>query len=214
MNVRSVLRTKPQMGKSGYCDLGQFERGTPVHTRVITITRGDAGPLNPKVVSVKEPGAMAKLREIERGEHYELDITLSPPWPRVSKLNSVTLETGVEQQPRETIGFKAVVTRRLTAYPARFNIPPGVTSALELTARLEWSSDAPPGRVLEASVNAPGLTVTVEERDGKQIIVLQVPANCRLARPEQARVTLETDDPERPELRLPVYQHTRRRTRE
>ena len=50
-------------------------------TKTLKLSRGDAGPLALKVVSATAPQLAAALREVEPGESYELDVTMSPPWP-------------------------------------------------------------------------------------------------------------------------------------
>ncbi|UCE58116.1 MAG: hypothetical protein JSU63_11785 [Phycisphaerales bacterium] len=89
------------------CYLGSLRRSGSPKTRTIAFERGDGGPLNPKVVGFMWPGPTAKLRTIELGERYEVDITMYPPWPERSTSNWILLETGVAEQPEARIGFHA-----------------------------------------------------------------------------------------------------------
>ena len=59
----------------------QIERDAETQRKTIKITRGEGGPLAPELSPVEHENVKASLREIERGEIYELDIELNPPWP-------------------------------------------------------------------------------------------------------------------------------------
>jgi hypothetical protein len=174
--------------------------------RTVIITRGDAGPLRPRVVSVEGPGAGAVLREVIPGDRYEVDITTSPPWPRHGHLsNKVTLETGVEQEPETTVRVWTEFCPRVRARPSRFLLPPEVTHEIELSAILQWSPEAPPGKIIGVSTNVPGLTATLDETADRQAVILGVPAGLVLPEGERPHVLVETDDPEQTSLRIPIY---------
>lgn len=196
--VLSAMRVEPAT-----VSFGQIQRDDPEQTKTITITRGDGGPLDPKVLATGNPQIAAELREIEPGERYEVDVTIRPPWPNEMLRGTLSLETGVERAPQESIVVFANVTPRLQANPQRFMIQMEPEAAVELTARLNW--DGQPGKVLEATVNDPELAVRVDEQDGEQVLVLDVPAKYSPKRRTGSVVTLRTDDPTVSIVQVPIF---------
>lgn len=182
----------------------QIKRNAGSQTMTLTLTRGDGGPLDPKVTTTGSSQITAELREIEAGERYELDIAANPPWHGRVVRGNIVLETGVEQAPREMISAFGTIEPRLAALPQRFTIPRKKADAdLELVAKLQWSDDLP-GEVLEATVSDPRLSVQVEERDNQQVVALRIPAGWEPGQSPMIRVTLKTDDPTDPVLMIPA----------
>lgn len=192
-------------------NFGQIRRNTPAVTKKLLLSRGDGGPIAPKLGPIRQPGLQAEIRTIEEGAHYELTATFSPPWPNGRVNTSITIMTGVMQAPKERIRIVANVEARVTTSPPRFVIPLGGES-VEQFARVRWS----PGgdrRVIQAKATDPRLTVRIEESDGYQKVVVSAPKGYRSpARP--VAVTLHTDDGEIPMLSVPVqFKQPRRRGR-
>jgi hypothetical protein len=84
-------------------NLGKVEPDSGPITRTITITRGDGGPLQPKVIPPKNPRVKAELHEVQPGERYTLDVTVTPPLSSGPVHGAVMVETGVSQAPVERI---------------------------------------------------------------------------------------------------------------
>ena len=77
--------------------------------KTISLTRGDGGPLNPKLAPVNTPGIEASLKEIERGERYELTVKLTPPLKPPRLAATLQLETGAAKAPTVTIPVYATI---------------------------------------------------------------------------------------------------------
>ena len=181
----------------------QIPRKAPAQTKTLTLTRGDASPLNPKLLPSVNPAIKAELREIEAGERYELDVTVSPPWPNSMLRGSVTVQTGIAEAPQEVIPVSVTAAPRLTAQPQMLRIPPQVDADLDLTAKLIWSENNP-GKVVETIVNDASIQAQAEDRDGQSVVVLHVPAGYQPSRSAGLFVTVKTDDPEAPTLQIPI----------
>ena len=69
---------------------------------------------------------------------------------------------------------------------------------------LTWSADRPATRVLDVSVNVPGVAARVESDDSGEVLVLAVPAGVDLSEAQEMAVTLRTDAPDFPELTVPI----------
>ncbi len=198
-NVLAAVKTEPRTAH-----FTKIDRNAGPQKRTITLTRADGGPLAPKIKTVRGDNVTAELREIEAGERYELDITISPPWPNGTTRGNVILETGVEQAPTEGIVVYANVAPRLQAQPQRFTIPADLESNREFRARLVWSGDKP-GNISEVVATDPELKARLEDENGKQTIVLEVPAGYSPVRRAGNAVVVKTDDPTARNFRIPMY---------
>jgi hypothetical protein len=155
------------------------------------------------VMPTKNESIKTSLREIQAGEQYELDVELVPPWPTQVLSDNLALKTGVPEAPEDTLRVYARVTPRLTVEGYRFRIPSNMTADTDLRLRLKWAG-GDPGKVLEVTSSDPQLPAHVEEDKGQQFVVLHVPADYKMSDGERAAVTLKTDDPRAPTLKIPV----------
>jgi len=198
--ARAALKIEPQS-----VAFGHIPRDSQEQSKTVVITRGDGGPISPKIASTSCPSPLkAELREIEPGERYELNVTIGPPWPNGTLRGSLVVETGVSEAPQETIYVYASVPSRLAANPPRLMLRPDPQADTEVSTTLAWEG-GPPGKVLEATSSDPRLQVSVEQRGDTQAIVLKVPAGYSGRRSGGDSVTITTDDPSVPTFRIPIY---------
>jgi len=184
---------------------GEIQGSADAQRKTVTITRGDGGPLAPELLPSDHPNVQVALREIEPGECYELDVVMSPPWPKNRTVRAnLTLKTGVPEAPEDTIRVYARIAPRLRAIPAHLRLPREIKSELERKVRLMWSGGNP-GQILEATTSDARMSVRIEEENGQQVVVLQVPADYTPPARGSAFVTVKTDDPEAPTLSIQVY---------
>jgi hypothetical protein len=187
---------------------GLLARNAGPESRTITLTRGDAGPVDPKVVEIDTPNVAADVVEIEAGELYELTVTIAPPWPR-GMSGHIALATGVPEQPNQSITVYVSFEPRLSAETDQFLVPQQRTRTLVLEAPLRWSDEAPPGNILGVSVVPSQMLASIEDRAGQSVVMLTIPPNCPppAPRPGQSAyaVTVRTDDPAVPVLRIRIY---------
>lgn len=198
-NVLTALKTEPEN-----INFGSVKRDADVQKTVVKIARGDGGPLKPKILTTGNPQIQAELNEIEAGEKYEVTVTAAPPWPDATLRGALQIETGVEQEPVKNIPIYATLLPRLQTVPQRFTLRANTPSELKLVARLNWDDDKP-GKVLEATVNDPQLTARLEDQNNQQVVVLDVPAGYKPTSSAGTQVTLKTDDPAVPTLKIPVF---------
>ena len=181
----------------------QFERvprDAPAQHRTIELLPGDGGPISPSLLDTRGPGIQAKLREIEPGQRYALDVTVSPPWPNEPVSGLVRLQTGVPQAPQMSIRVFARVLPRVEATPKHLRLSPRPGSVTSSVIRFRWH-DGPPGKLLGAACDDPNVTVTVKDTARGQQVYVQVPPGYQPARASSA-VTIRTDDPQAPTVRV------------
>lgn len=170
-------------------------------TRKIVVTRGDGGPISPRLDTIKTKNLQAELREIEEGERYEIDFTLSPPFADRIREN-VTLHTGVAEAPTQTIYVYAMVAPRVRTSPSRVIVPDPPVDHWSQQVRLIWDDRTSP-KILGASIDAPGLAVHVMETGRYQRVVVRrvegfTPWNG------SRTLLLQTEDPIAPTIEIPV----------
>jgi hypothetical protein len=182
-------------------NFGRIERDSGAVTKTVTLTRGDGGPLNPKLGTM-DSKLKAELREIEAGEKYALDITVNPPWPNDKLRGSVKIETGLEEAPEETVRLFGQVDPRLRTEPRSFLLPATVQEDTDLRVELVWAG--PPGKAVGATPTDRALSADVVDENGKQYVVLHVPANYERKPRTALSVSVITDDPAVSSLRIPI----------
>lgn len=170
-----------------------IERDAGPQTAFANLRRGDGGPINPELIRPFPAGIDAKLEVVRPGELYRVHITLMPPWPNEPIRKFLRLKTGVEEAPYEQIRVVGAVVPRLRVVPKTFTLRPNSDGTFEQKSRLEWDRTATT-KTVRLSVNDPNLSVSLEEENGVQLVVLRGAAGYK---PSGFRpvVTLETDDP-------------------
>jgi hypothetical protein len=197
-NVLVPFKTVPRT-----VNFGRLKRSAEAQTKTVTLTRGDGGPLHPKLQPSRNPNVKTDLRELEPGEKYELDVTIQPPWPNSPRLRDVLrLDTGVPQAPQGTVTVYAQIVPRLEVQPKQFSLPGTFPQELQRTANLIWD-DGNPSKIIGATVNDPEMSVKVVEEGGRQRLVLSVPEGYQ-QKTGRRLVTVRTEDADAPTLQVPV----------
>ena len=181
---------------------GQISKKDPARTKKVVLTRGDGGPLSLKLLPIASENVKAELREVEPGERYELEVTLAPPFKSERVHTNVRLETGVPEAPTTSLAIHARIRPRVASTPRQINAPRQRTTDWEQPITLAWA-DRQPHKILSATVNDPALSVELLEQNGRQEVLLKVPAAYKP--PKHGRqVTIKTDDELEPYVRVPV----------
>ncbi len=188
-------------------NFGRISRRESSPPQTAKITRGDGGPLHLKLKEIKNPAIQAELRELKAGEEYELEVTVAPPFKAQFFRDKIELETGVEQAPVAEVGLYATIVPRVSAVPARLNIPVDVKPDWQQRISFQWD-DNKPGRLLEASIANPALKAEIVEQNNRQQVLLTVTDKYK---PRMGRddMIVKTDDPDMPQVVVQVmYQAT------
>lgn len=191
---------RPFGGQQPVVSFGVVKRTMPFVKKTIKLIRGDGGPIKPELGKIERPGIAAELRTIREGSEYELDVTLTPPWPNGRINTFFPIRTGVAQAPVDHVRVAAQVERRLRTSPNRFTVPLYQGAAAD-SVSVFWAAGVD-SRITEATPTDRRLTARVDERDGRQTVVLNVPADYVPGR--QVAVTLRTTDSEISTFSVPV----------
>ncbi|MFH1418372.1 MAG: hypothetical protein ABII12_08830 [Planctomycetota bacterium] len=139
---------------------GRVARDAGPQHRKITLKPGDGGPISPKVLPINTPGIDAAITEVVPGAHYELDVTISPPWPNGRLRTAILLETGVKECPRYPVTVIAEIPLRIRVTPSMFQVAPSQRET-ESIVHLTWT-DQTRHEIIEATVNDPELSAVFD----------------------------------------------------
>jgi spore coat protein U-like protein len=186
-------------------NFGQLDRDTAEQTKTIVLTRGDGGPINPKLNPVINPSIQAKLREVEAGEKYELDVTVVPPWKQTRLRGSVIVQTGVAESPQRRIAVYAMIKPPLQATPPRFMLYGSPAEETTLRATLRWNGQ--PGKITGVRVTDQALAAEIEDngQDQDDVLVVHVPGGYHPQSRAGTKIIVHTDDENTPDLEVPLY---------
>lgn len=102
-------------------NFGSISLGSPTQYRTISIYAGETGEIHPELVTGKYARVDAQICEIEPGQHYELQVSMGPPWKNGRVRETLRLKTGVEAAPEMSIHISSTIgdAKRRAASRAR-----------------------------------------------------------------------------------------------
>ncbi len=200
-HVRMPIEAEPK-----HLRLGEIPRDAATQNWTVSLYRGEGGPIHPVVLAGRLKFVDAQICEIEPGEQYDLEITLSPPFPNFpgGKFNDIIyIETGVVESPNIIFRVRGTVRQRLMAVPDRLTFPVDRATEVTKTLRLKWDSGER-SDILSAKTNIPDATVTTRESTtGAQLVDVTIPAGARPAGRSHL-VTITTSDRSVATLSVPI----------
>lgn len=193
----------PAIIKPKRLNFGKISRRMASKKMSVTITKGDGGPITPKIKNPEKlKGIDARLIEVEKGEKYTLEATLVPPFSGKRASTTVEIDTGVAGAPTIRLYAFATMQPRVAAQPYRFQLPVAPEDDWEGRVKLVWDSEPLP-KITDVTINEPGLAVHAETKNGEQWIIVSM--NEDFSPVLTARlVTVTTDDEENPSIKIPV----------
>lgn len=194
---------EPAVIQPNRLNFGKISRQTASKKMSVTITKGDGGPITPKIKDAdKLKGIDAKLIEVEKGEKYTLEATLVPPFSGKRVTETLEIETGVADAPVVRLPAFATMQPRVVATPYRIQLPAEPQDGWEGRVKLVWDSEPLP-KITDVSVNEPSMAVRTENKNGEQWIVVSLKKDYSPLLTARL-VTVTTDDKENPSIRIPV----------
>lgn len=127
---------------------------------------------------------------------------MTPPFKSDRLRADLKLETGIAEAPTASLMVFASVRPRVVPEPRHIRLPAKLEADWKQAVRLVWDDDKP-HKVLEATVDDPKLEVRVDEKGGRQQVVLLVPQQYK-PQLRRSNVIIKTDDAEAPEVRVPI----------
>lgn len=182
----------PAIAEPSVVNFGRIKNESATLHRTVSIFRGDGAALNPKIELGHLPNVDAQLCEIEPGEHYELEVSVSPPFEPGRLHDRIMIHTGIDEVELIGISVSAMTPQRLTLTPGQVAFPVSRPAEITRTVNLTWNGS--PGNIVRATTTLPEATVTVGGNKKKPTVsILLGPGENDLKTKYQ--LALETDDP-------------------
>ena len=183
-----------------------------VATQKLTLTNKYSQPIKLRIKERQShPTYDVKLKEVEAGQKYELEITTVPPLAYGSNMRQLFLETGIEETPVFYLNMNAYVPAPASVSPPRVVITPDTHNPRSRTLRVKFRKDDPV-KIVDVKVEPdtimskfdPTKTSPIGDRELSYEIHLSFPELDTLPK-DGAKVTIITDsEPPYQTLTVPI----------
>jgi hypothetical protein len=177
-------------------------------TKVVRIVNNLEEPLKLSDPKCTNQVLRAELKTVRPDKEFELHITAVPPFPATSVGAPVTLKTSSEKMPTISVTAYLAVQQAVAVMPNHIVLPAGPL-AKAMSPKVKIRSNGTDSLVLsEASVNIPEAEVRLEETQPGRLFNLAVsfPAGFQIQPDQKVEVTLKSNHPEFPLIKVPVVQ--------
>lgn len=198
VQVRAAVHYEPLA-----ISFGELPRRGGPQERSIRIRRGDAGPLNPELVTNPSQSFETSLREIEPGTEYELTVRVTPPWPQAGVRGQVVLRTGVPQQPQIAVSVIGTARPVARVMPASLRVGPAVPANTPRAIRVLWDPGEV-GTITGAQATDPAIGVRIEGEGLQMRVEVDIPEGYAPAQPLGQKIIITTNHAEVPRLEVPL----------
>ncbi len=180
--------------------LGALMAGSRVK-RTLTITNKQAAPVAFTPGAPDPGGLKTTLREIEKGQRYELDIETVPPLMEIASFPPITLKTDLKEEPTVTIPVYGYVQSRVMLAPKIVMVAMPISRDVRRELRLQLA-DGTRATVTRVETSNPAIRAIFEPSTAgqpRQQILVTIPKGTQLPA-DGDTLTVYTDDPEFPSL--------------
>lgn len=153
----------------------------------------------------------AELRTVTEGKEYELLVSMVPPVGTGMITAAITVAASDTNVPPVRVQAYAMERQVLVLSPSRLLLPSGPLSN-ELRPKLTVRMQSTNQLVLsEPAINVPGVNVELEELQPGRLFTLTpvFPAGFELASHQRVELTVKSNHPRYPVIRVPVSQSLR-----
>ena len=169
------------------------------------VSRSDE-PLHLSVPRSSRPTLTAVLSPVIPGREYDLTVRVEPPAKPANVVGTITLDTSVASMPVLEIPVHALVPSPVSVVPRTLRLPaaPGSTA---VSCSVQIRNHSPnPLTLGSPAVNVTGATVMLNETvPGRRFtLVLSLAAGADIPASGTAEVTLTSNHPQFPMLRIPI----------
>jgi hypothetical protein len=175
-------------------------------TKVLRIVSNLEEPVVLSELYCGNPSFRAELKEIRPGKEFDLQVTALPPFTNPTSFATITLKTSSTQVPALNLNAYAMVQPPITVLPQQISVPTGFSTNPITSSVTIRNTGAKPLALSEPKLNVPGAKVSVKEVEPGRLFIAQVelPAGFQLRPEEKPELTMRSDHPQFPLLRVPV----------
>ena len=180
-------------------------------TAAVRIVNNEESPLTLSTPESSNPAFAAELRTNQPGKEFQLIVKTVPPLPAGSVQGQITLKTSSTNMPVLSVSAFANVQAVVTVMPSQITLPTGPLANALTTSLSIRNSGTNTLALSEAAVNAKGVDVQLKELQPGRYFTLTVsfPAGFEMVRGENVEVSVKSDHPQFPVIKVQVIQPPR-----
>jgi len=180
-------------------------------TKVVRIVSNLDQPLILSDLQCTNSSFKAELKTVKEGKEFELQITAMPPFDSPSVVAPVTLKTSSTNMPVINVSAYAVVQQPVTVAPSQIILPPGPFTNVVYHVITVRNTGTNSLVLSDANVNVPGAEVHVQETQPGRFFNLSVdfPVGFEVKAGQQVEVSVKSNHPKFPLIKVPVFQPQR-----
>ena len=201
-NMKYYIEIAPTMGMFGRV----VESSTTPLERTIKVTNKTEKP-----IEISMPPSLAdkkfkyELKTIKAGQEWDLVIKLEPPFPKETLNEVINLTSNVEKQKTIEIRSNAQIAPRLELQPSLLDIGAVQPDQPFVGSIFVINNGDKPVKALEVKADAPEIKLTLNEVTPTKSFSVKVEIPAGYKPPEAGnKITIKTDDTEKPLLEVPV----------
>jgi hypothetical protein len=185
---------------------------SPSNATTVRIVSNEETPLTLSAPESSNPAFAAELGTKEPGKEFELIVKTVPPLPSGQVQGVITLKTSSTNLPEIRITAWANVQPVVMVSPSQINLP-ATAPANPMTSIITIRNNGADALELsDPSINVQGVEVQVQEHQPGRYFSVRVafPAGFEIAADESVELTLKSNHPKYPVIKVPVVQPQRR----
>ncbi len=177
-------------------------------TRVVRIVSNLEAPLALADPVCTNHAFRAELKTVKPGKEFELAVTVHPPITGTFAHAPITLQTSATNTPVLTIPAYAYVRPAITVLPSQITLPAGPLAKAVRPSVTIQNTTTNALVVSNATINIEGVALDLKEtQPGRMFMVtLDVPAGLQLEPAQRIEVSLQSNHPKFPVIKVPVVQ--------
>jgi hypothetical protein len=184
---------------------------SPSTTTTVRIVNNEEAPLTLSGPEVSNAAFAAELKTNQPGKQFELVIRTVPPLPAGNVQGQFTLKTSSTNLPVINVSAWANVQPVVVAVPAQIALPAApLAGPMPSTVSIR-NNGTNTLALSEPAVNAKGVDVQLRETEpGRAFAVaLNFPAGFEIAQGEKVELSVKSNHPQFPSIKVPVIQPPR-----
>jgi hypothetical protein len=178
-------------------------------TKIVRIVSNLEEPLTLAPPECSNPGLKLELKTVQPGKEFALHITHAGPTSNAVPQGLITIGTSSTNVPIIKVTTHIMPQPALVISPLQITLPASLAAGHRHTQMIRNNSSTLM-KVTEASVNADGVTVQINESQPGKLFLLMVnfPANFQSHASQPLELTVKTTHPKRPVIKVPVVEAT------
>jgi len=184
---------------------------TPSNATTVRIVNNEEAPLTLSAPESSNPALAAELRTNQPGKEFQLIVKTMPPLPTGNVQGQITLKTSSTNMPIISVNAWANVQQAVMVMPSQITLPSGPL-AKPMPSTISIRNNGTNALAMtEPAVNVKGVDVQLKELQPGRYFALTVnfPAGFEMAQGEKGEVSVKSNHPQFPMIKVPVIQPPR-----